>query len=64
VLSWGTEEDEDGVAAFSAQCPRCGRFVKQRAFLFYTRRNGMTLPEPNADCRKCGPVMLDFLGWY
>ena len=41
-------------------CSKCGRFVKADK---YTRIPEYQREEPNATCKKCGRVRMDFCGW-
>lgn len=46
---------------FFRVCPKCGRFVKAD--------NATQIPEylgskPNATCKRCGRVQMDFAWWY
>ncbi len=54
------DPDELDGATFVPVCPYCGRFVKVRDFIFFT---GGHPDSPNADCKRCGPVMMPFEGF-
>lgn len=41
-------------------CPKCGRFVKADKF---TRIPEYQREEPNATCKKCGRVQMEFCCW-
>jgi hypothetical protein len=59
VYDDGTEELSG--AAFEPRCLNCGRFVKPRPKIGIGQRG--PAPEPNADCKWCGPVQMPFVGW-
>ena len=41
-------------------CPKCGRFVKADKFTKIPEYQGN---EPNATCKKCGRVRMEFCCW-
>lgn len=51
-----------GDACFVPVCDKCGRFVKARNTIKVNEISGLK-DEPNADCKKCGPVEMLFEGF-
>ena len=52
---------EIGAASFVPRCTKCGRYVKPglvRAGV------GGIVHEPNAICKHCGPVEMEFIGFF
>jgi len=45
-------------ATFTRVCPNCGRFVKADDM------SAAHPEEPNATCKKCGRVEMNFIGFY
>ncbi len=54
-------DGEAGEAVFRRVCPKCGRFAKAHKSATF---NGAGPTKPNADCKRCGPVMMSFLGYF
>ena len=53
----------DGEGAFFFRvCPKCGRFVKPG--IIHVNGEGQIKSEPNAHCSRCGPVEMEFEGYY
>jgi len=53
---------ELGIAGFSRRCPNCGRFVVGGD----VEVNGLgdVRDVPNGICTLCGPIKMEFLGWF
>ena len=52
-----------GGAAFERKCPHCGQFVKADETVYFNQAEGIA-DQPNADCKKCGRVIMPFVGWF
>ena len=52
--------DKNILQVYYRVCPKCGRFVKADK---YTRIPEYQRNEPNATCKKCGRVSMDFCCW-
>jgi hypothetical protein len=55
--------DEFGDAVFIRACENCRRFVKAAGSIFVNEMRGLK-NDPNAECKKCGPVKMIFLGFF
>jgi len=54
---------DDSYLVFERVCPKCGRFVKAKDYVM-TNVLGELKEEPNAECSRCGPVMMPSLGYF
>ena len=52
-----------GNAVFIPVCPHCGRFVKASETIQVNEIMGLK-DEPNAVCKKCGPIKMPFEGFF
>lgn len=59
IVAYG--EVDGSYPVFFRVCPKCGRFVKPDDASKYGEYLGK---EPNATCKKCGRVQMDFAWWY
>jgi len=56
--------DVDGEdATFTRVCPKCGKYVKADAEAWFDY-NGQPTKGPNATCKKCGRVQMEFEGYF
>lgn len=53
---------DDG-ATFLRVCSKCRRFVKADKTVLIGEESGVA-KQPNATCRKCGRVEMEFVGFY
>ena len=51
---------DDCIPLFYRVCPKCGRYVKADDAVRIPEYAGN---EPNATCKKCGRVQMDFCTW-
>ena len=49
-------------ATFIRRCEKCNRFVKADSEIFVNEETGLR-KAPNATCKKCGRVEMDFQGF-
>lgn len=63
MVTYNNGDDFDG-ATFSRQCPSCGRFIKPDESVTLDWEGQPKKNEPNATCKKCGRVEMDFCGYY
>ena len=52
----------EGGATFIRRCSKCCRFVKADDVIFVNDETGLR-PGPNATCKICGRVEMDFQGF-
>ena len=62
-VCYGTEDSPAGVAVFIPVCPNCGRFVKADKSIMVNEDRGV-VSKTNADCKKCGRVLMPFEGFF
>lgn len=61
LFSWASPYG--GHLVFARVCPDCNRFVKPHEKLNYSESfDGFYTFEPNAECKKHGPVIMPFMG--
>ena len=59
-----TTFDVDGCdATFTRVCPTCGKFVEADEEAWFNG-NGQPAKTPNATCKKCGRVQMEFEGYF
>ena len=56
-------EVDGELAYFIRACSCCGRFVKAGETVRINHA-GQVVKEPNATCSRCGPVEMEFEGYY
>ena len=54
------DSPDGNLQAYYRVCPKCGRFVKADKFTRIPEYQG---EEPNATCKKCGRVQMEFCAW-
>lgn len=52
----------NGMAVFIRVCPKCRCFVRPDDNIFVGEESGLR-PGPNATCKRCGRVEMDFQGF-
>jgi len=53
----------EGGATFIPKCDKCGRYVKADEIIEVNDIVGLK-NQPNATCKKCGRVKMNFIGFY
>jgi hypothetical protein len=61
TVAYGPIAGEDCSMVFYRVCPKCGRFVKPDDKAAMPEYAG---DKPNATCKKCGRVQMEFCTWY
>lgn len=59
----GPYQTYDGGALYVRRCPSCGRIVNADESILINGLDEVVDEGSNAECRKCGRVQMDFLGW-
>ncbi len=62
TITYGERESEFGGSTFVPKCSKCGRFVKPDALVCFDWRGQPKVP--NANCSRCGPATMLWIGYY